>query len=214
MWRGAPGLDGDIPDPQQASFIHTRAMDRIPLHRRSVAVGAIGLAVLQGVTAGVFWAGFRVGVSDQPSTTSQTIPDPETTLATETSPVPTTARHDPCSPDFEEPAACIVAAAFDDVGDLIVEIEYRNVDPDRVGFDTADDVHAHVFPSDQPVESVGMPEGAVVGGGDWTVTDRTELRVNRSDRDFLSRTGEVCVGTATNVHTLRHLHTSCVTISR
>lgn len=189
-------------------------MDRTPLHRRSVAAGVIGLAVLQAVAAGVFWAGFQVGASDQPSTPPHTSPNTETTLATETDPVPTTARQDPCSAEFVEPAACIVGAAFDDVGDLIIEIEYRNVEPERVGFDTADEVHAHVFPSDQPIESIGIPDGAVVGGGEWTVTDRTELRVNRSDRDFLARTGEVCVATATNVHTLRHLHFSCVTISQ
>lgn len=131
----------------------------------------------------------------------------------ETTPVPTTDRHDPCSPVFEQPAVCLVAAAFDDSGELIIEIEYRNVEAEQIGFDTDDEIHAHIFPSDQPVDSVGVAGGEVVGGGDWTVTDWTELRVIDSDRDFLSRTGEVCAATATNVHTLRHLHASCIPIS-
>ncbi len=117
-------------------------------------------------------------------------------------------------PDFEQPAACIVGAALDDSGNLVIDLEYRNVDPDQLGFDSSDGVHAHVFPSDESVESVGMPGGEVVGGGEWTVTDATQLRVNNSDQDFLSRTGEVCAATATNNHTLRHLHSSCFTITR
>lgn len=188
-------------------------MDRTPLHRRSAATGAIGLAVLQVAAAGVFWAGFRLGASDETSATPLTDPKPETTLTVDTNPTSPAGLQDPCAPDFQEVAACIVAATIDETGDLIIELECRNVEPDRVGFD-ADDVHAHIFSSDQLIESVGMPDGAVVGGGEWMVTDGIELRVNRSERESLSRTGEVCVATSTSVHTLLHLHTSCVAIGQ
>lgn len=208
IWSRAPTREGEVPDPEPAVLDHNRTMDRPPLHRRSIAAGVVGLAVVQVVVVGVFWAGFRAGASDQ---TNQT---PQITSIEEIAPVTTVIRRDPCSPEFEQPAACIVGAALDDSGTLVIDLEYRNVDPDQLGFDSSDGVHAHMFPSDEPVESVGMPGGAVAGGGEWTITDATQIRVSSSDQDFLSRTGEVCAATATNNHTLRHLHTSCFTISR
>lgn len=106
----------------------------------------------------------------------------------------------------------MIGAALDDDGHVVIDLEYRNVEPHRIGLGGDDDIHAHLFPSDSSTESVGAPGNFSIGGGEWQISDAQRVVLASQHDAYLSRTGEICVATATNTHTLLHLHESCLVI--
>ena len=105
-------------------------MDLTLLDRTSVAVGAAALAITQTILGGVFWLGTQSGGSAV-ETESMVV----TTMIDQDVIVDDAAVEDACDPTFDEPAVCVIGAVLDGSGGLIIDLEYRNIHPDRVGFE-------------------------------------------------------------------------------